>query len=89
MSLMKLISIASNVTHEVDQLKFDLQKSFKIRDLGTLKYFLGLEIARTSKGISLCQCKYTLGLLEDSGLLACKPSVVPMDPSIKLVGDST
>jgi len=32
----------------------DLQQRFKLRDLGDLKYFLGLEIARTEAGISLC-----------------------------------
>lgn len=82
------IIIASNVTEDVDQLKDDLQKAFKFRDLGPLKYFLGLEIVCSTKGISVCQQKYTLGLLEESGLMACKPSPIPMDPSIKLTQDS-
>lgn len=32
--------------------------------------------------------KYTLNLLEETGLLACKPSNIPMDPNVKLVLDS-
>ena len=32
----------------------------------------------------LSQRQYTLQLLEDSGYLACKPSTVPMDPTIRL-----
>lgn len=82
------IVIASNNDNDVDQLKEDLSTAFKLRDLGPLKYFLGLETACSSKGISVCQRKYTLGLLEDSGLLACKPSQIPMDPNAKLCSDS-
>ncbi|CAA7032723.1 unnamed protein product [Microthlaspi erraticum] len=82
------IIIASNNDAEVEKLKSDMKVAFKLRDLGELKYFLGLEIARSSKGISVCQRKYTLELLSDAGLLACKPSSIPMEPSIKLRLDS-
>lgn len=82
------IVIASNDDDAVDQLKEDLKKSFKLRDLGPLRYFLGLEIARASQGISVCQRKYILELLDETGLLACKPSTIPMDLSIKLCTDS-
>lgn len=78
------IIIASNDDTDVTTLKEALGHAFKLRDLGSLKYFLGLEIARSSKGISVCQRKYTLSLLEDTGLLACEPSSVPMDPNVKL-----
>lgn len=82
------IIIASNDDNDVDQLKAVLSNAFKLRDLGPLKYFLSLEIARSSKGISVCQRKYTLGLLDYSGFLACKPSQIPMDPNSKLYSDS-
>lgn len=81
------IVIASNNDEEVATLKEDLQKVFKLRDLSPLKYFLGLEIARSNAGISICQRKYALDILEEAGLLACKPSSIPMDPSIHLVSD--
>lgn len=79
------IIICSSDDSEVVLLKDQLKSHFKLRDLGLMKYFLGLEIARSSDGIHVCQRKYTLDLLDDTGLLGCKPSSIPMDPSIKLV----
>jgi len=57
---------------------------FKLKILGSLQYFLGLEVAKSSKGIILAQRKYALSLLEDTGFLGCKPSYLPMDPNLKL-----
>ena len=46
-----------------------LDQAFSIKDLGTLKFFLGLEVARSSHGIHLCQRKYVLDILSDSNML--------------------
>ena len=46
--------IASNDPQVVADLKVVWDKHFKLKDLGNLKCFLGLEIARFEKGISLC-----------------------------------
>ena len=77
------ILITSNNVEAVNTFKVFLDDKFKLKDLGTLKYFLGLEVARTEKGINLCQKKFTLELLSDTGLLASKPANVPMDQSAK------
>lgn len=63
------IIIASSCDHATDLLKIALQASFKFRDFGTLRYFLGLEIERSSSGISIYQRKYILDLLTDTGML--------------------
>ena len=44
-----------------------LRSSFDIKDLGELKYFLGIEICRSKEGLFLCQRIYTLDLLNEAG----------------------
>uniref|UniRef100_A0A803QJA3 Reverse transcriptase Ty1/copia-type domain-containing protein n=1 Tax=Cannabis sativa TaxID=3483 RepID=A0A803QJA3_CANSA len=56
---------------------------FKLKDLGELKYFLGIEIARTKQDIFISQRHYALQLLEDLGFLGCKPANTPMEKSKK------
>ncbi|KAG7546558.1 Retrotransposon gag domain [Arabidopsis suecica] len=81
------ILIVSNSDAAVAGFIEELKMFFKLRDLGTAKYFLGLEIARTDEGISICQRKYILELLSLTGFLGSKPSAAPMDPSVKLRKD--
>ncbi|CAL9007107.1 unnamed protein product, partial [Prunus brigantina] len=66
--------ITGNDDDAIRNLKHFLGTCFKIKDLGPLKYFLGVEIARSKSGISFCQRKYTLDILEDAGLLGAKPT---------------
>ncbi|CAM8951298.1 unnamed protein product [Rhodiola kirilowii] len=63
----------------IDEIKSYIHHKFQIKDLGVLKYFLGMEVARSPTGIFLNQRKYALELLEESNLLQCKPSRTPMD----------
>ena len=69
---------------EVLKVQAKLQSFFKLKILGDLKYFLGLEIARSTSGICLTQRKYALSLLEDIGSLNAKPAFLPMDLNLKL-----
>ncbi|KAG7564272.1 Zinc finger CCHC-type [Arabidopsis suecica] len=82
------ILIVSNDNDQVISVKANLAMHFKIKDLGQARFFLGLEIARNSVGISVCQRKYCLDLLTDAGLLGCKSRSVPMDPKVTLTTES-
>ncbi|XP_019059629.1 PREDICTED: uncharacterized protein LOC109117260 [Tarenaya hassleriana] len=55
-----------------------------MKDLGMLKYFLGLEIARSPLGIFLCQRKYVLDILADTGLIGATPASFPLEQNHRL-----
>jgi hypothetical protein len=78
------IIVASDSPAVVKDIKVFLNHQFKIKDLGQLRYFLGLEIARTSQGIQICQRKYALDILATFGVLGSRPSKLPMDQNLKL-----
>jgi hypothetical protein len=81
------IAIASNDDVAVKSLIVTLNDRFRLKNLGALKYFLGLEVARSTKGIYVSQRKYSLEILQESGLLASKPVSFPMEQNLKLSRD--
>jgi hypothetical protein len=82
------IILAGTSLVEFQRIKTVLDSNFKIKDLGIVKYFLGLEVAHSKQGITVSQRKYCLDLLADAGLLGSKPALTPLDPSIKLHQDA-
>ncbi|GAA0159130.1 transmembrane signal receptor [Lithospermum erythrorhizon] len=72
-----ILVVANNSTLCVSFKQY-LHRCFHLKHLGRLKYFLGIQCARSSIGMFLSQCKYTLDLLHEVGLLAAKLVLTPL-----------
>ena len=59
------IIVTGNDEKKNNTLKRCLAKEFEIKDLGKLKYFLGIEVARSKQGIFISQHKYVIDLLKE------------------------
>jgi Reverse transcriptase (RNA-dependent DNA polymerase) len=59
--------IIGDDSEEIRWLEQRLSKEFEMKILGGLKYFLGIEVLRSTKYISISQRKYTLDLLVEVG----------------------
>ncbi|XP_019226597.1 PREDICTED: uncharacterized protein LOC109208047 [Nicotiana attenuata] len=77
-----LITGSSSVL--IKKAKDILHQSFKVKDLGELKYFLGIEVMRSRNGVLLNKRKYILGLISKMGLSAAKPASTPFEVNSKL-----
>ncbi|CAN7087861.1 unnamed protein product [Brassica rapa subsp. narinosa] len=61
-----------------------LKSMFEIKDLGEMKYFLGIEICRSKEGLFMSQRKYTLDLLKGAGAYGGKTARMPMEDGYKV-----
>ncbi|XP_050918651.1 uncharacterized mitochondrial protein AtMg00810-like [Lathyrus oleraceus] len=69
----------------IQRLKTHLFKNFQTKDLGPLRYFLGIEVSQSSSGIAINQHNYALDILTETSVLDCRPIDIPMDPNAKLL----
>jgi hypothetical protein len=69
--------------------KRKLVVEFKMKDLGMMHYFLGLEIWQRSDGIFLNQGKYVVEILKRFEMLDIKAMVASMVSNLKLLKDTT
>ncbi|CAA7026211.1 unnamed protein product [Microthlaspi erraticum] len=75
--------ISGNEKVGIQETKSYLQSVFEIKDLGTLKYFLGIEVCRARKGLFISQRKYILDLLNEVCKKNAKPAKTPLEDSYK------
>ncbi|CAN6695772.1 unnamed protein product [Malus baccata var. baccata] len=75
--------IAGDNAEEIFKLKQSLRQRFAIKDLGVLKYFLGIEMATSHNGLFLNQRKYILDLLKEVNIRDAKPAITPLDSKLK------
>eukprot|EP00257_Ricinus_communis_P015340 XP_015573227.1 uncharacterized protein LOC107261072 [Ricinus communis] len=78
------IVLASSEMTKIVKIKGFLHDTFQIKNLGEIKSFFGLEVARSKIGINLCQRKYTLDLLQEIDFLGAKPILTPITSTEKL-----
>jgi histone deacetylase 1/2 len=78
-----IILTASTTTllrHVIDHLR----QAFAIKDLGSLHFFLGVQVHRNDAGFFLTQAQYTEDILERAGMANCKPATTPVDTKPKV-----
>lgn len=61
--------ITGDDEEEISRLQKALATNFEMKNLGRLKYFMGIEVARSREGIFLSQRKYVLDVLTEVGML--------------------
>lgn len=75
------ILISGSCVKEIEKLKLNLNRCFKMKDLGLLNYFLGISVEQNVKNnmITLSQKQYLENILIRFGMSDCKPISTPMD----------
>lgn len=81
--------ICGNDDEAIQKFKKYLGECFHRKDLGKLKYFLGLEIARSRDGFVLSQRKYAMDIVTETGLLGATPAATPMEKNHHLATDDS
>jgi len=81
------ILLTGNNEVEISSLKTFLDSTFKIKDLGQVHFFLGIEILHTEYGLLLTQRKFINELLQEFDCSSLNTVVCPLDYTIKLHPD--
>lgn len=79
--------IAGNDTQVISHVKQYLSSAFHMKDLGALRYFLGIEVDRSNQGFFISQKKYATDLVKEYGMHKAKPVKLPLKANLKLTAD--
>ncbi|CAN6485375.1 unnamed protein product [Victoria cruziana] len=71
-----IIITGSDATH-IDWVKVMLMTKFKMKDLGPLRYFVGVEVDYKNDILTLSQHKYVINILHKTGMENCKAISIP------------
>ena len=73
------IIITGDDSEEIIKLEQELMEEFAVKNLGQMKYFLGIEVAHSSNGIILSQQKYIIDLLTKTCFEDCRREKTPIE----------
>ena len=78
--------IIAKTAEQMEDVKRNLTTQFKMKDLGSLHYCLGITIEQDAKNKCLClhQRQYIQGTLEKYGLSQAKTVATPADVNVSL-----
>jgi hypothetical protein len=62
----------------------DLEKEFALKDLGNLRYFLGIEVKISIDGLIMTQERYAADVVKRAGMSLSKPVGTPLSTTEKL-----
>ena len=85
------ITIVAELKSDVNWVKDELKKRFKLRDLGPVSFLLGVHVTRdrANRVLTLSQRQAVVDMLKKFDMADCKPVSTPLDPGTKLsVADS-
>lgn len=78
------ILLADNLRTDIESLKTMMSTKFHMKNLGSLRYFLGLEVDRSSAGFFVSQHKYLTDLLHEFNMQSATPMKIPIDIHLRL-----
>ena len=77
-----------NSSNMFDDFKQSMMAEFDMTDLGTMHYFLGIEVAQTSDRIFISQKKYIQEILNKFQMANCNSAATPFEVRLKLIKKS-
>lgn len=76
--------IAANTEEIVKSVKMMLTERFKIKDLGKLKKFLGIDFKQSDGQVTMTQEMYVNKILSRFGMQECRPRETPCESVLLL-----
>ncbi|KAL0424062.1 UNVERIFIED_CONTAM: Retrovirus-related Pol polyprotein from transposon RE2 [Sesamum radiatum] len=83
------VLLTGNSVDDLDKVKRYVDDLFTIKDLGHAKYFLGLELARSSHGTYVSQRKYLLDIIYNCHLDDARATITPLPAGVKYDSESS
>ena len=79
--------VTGSSSFQISQFKIEMNKKYKLTDLGPANWLLGIKITwdLANKSISLSQHSYIEAILTRFNFDDLKPSAIPIDPSVPLL----